>query len=289
MNTVSFMTANFVARQLGYRMTGGWGQGDTAANAYFAPIETYPERFDALLREVRAMGFGAIDLWLAHLHWSWATDAHLEVAHDLLQRHALRVVSLAGGFGGTADEFARTCRIANAVGTDTLGGSTPLLAADRPKLVEALGAFGLRLAIENHPERDPDELLATIGDGADGRIGTALDTGWYATHGSDPARAIEALGGHVLHVHLKDIRAAGAHDTVGLGQGIVPIAGCVRVLQEIGYAGPLSIEHEPEDRDPTAECVASLEKLRGWLGRRPASSTGHAGRRSPSPTPPRAR
>lgn len=173
MNTVSFMTANFVARQLGYRMTGGWGQGDTAANAYFAPIETYPERFDALLREVRAMGFGAIDLWLAHLHWSWATDAHLEVAHDLLQRHALRVVSLAGGFGGTADEFARTCRIANAVGTDTLGGSTPLLAADRPKLVEALGAFGLRLAIENHPERDPDELLATIGDGADGRIGTA--------------------------------------------------------------------------------------------------------------------
>lgn len=41
MNTISFMTANYVARQIDYHMTKGWMDGDDATNAYFAPIATY--------------------------------------------------------------------------------------------------------------------------------------------------------------------------------------------------------------------------------------------------------
>src|SRR5207302_789545 len=44
---ISFTTANFVARETGYAMH-GWGHGDRMTNAAFAPIETYPERIDAL-------------------------------------------------------------------------------------------------------------------------------------------------------------------------------------------------------------------------------------------------
>jgi hypothetical protein len=40
MTTVSFMGANFVARQVGYNMTDGWGQGDAATNEYFRPLAT---------------------------------------------------------------------------------------------------------------------------------------------------------------------------------------------------------------------------------------------------------
>ena len=53
MNTISFMTANYVAREIGYNMTKGWMEGDDATNAFFAPIDTYAERFDALVAEVR--------------------------------------------------------------------------------------------------------------------------------------------------------------------------------------------------------------------------------------------
>jgi sugar phosphate isomerase/epimerase len=62
-------------------------------------------------------------------------------------------------------------------------------------------------------------------------------------------------------VHLKDIRAAGAHDTCALGDGIVDIADCLAALQEIGYRGVISIEHEPEHYDPYPEVVLSRARV----------------------------
>lgn len=96
MNTISFMSANFVARQLDCHMTGGWMQGDNATNDYFRPIETFGERFGALLADVSAMGFRAIDLWIAHLNPGWATDEHISMARELPAEHKLAVASLAG-------------------------------------------------------------------------------------------------------------------------------------------------------------------------------------------------
>ena len=40
--TISFVTANYVAREVGWAMH-GWGHGDRETNAAFAPLETYAE------------------------------------------------------------------------------------------------------------------------------------------------------------------------------------------------------------------------------------------------------
>ena len=79
----------------------------------------------------------------------------------------------------------------------------------------------------------------------------------------------EVRGGHdivyeeyVFHVHLKDVRAPGSHETCRYGQGIVPIRACVEALQKLGYQGAISVEHEPEDFDPTDDCKANLATLR---------------------------
>lgn len=266
MNTISFMTANYVARQVGYHMTRGWGEGDKATNEYFRPAETFAERFEAILRDARAMGFAAIDLWLAHLNPAWATDEQIATARDLLRRHGLEVVSVAGWFGSTPEEFRRTCEIARALDAPVLGGTTSMLEKDRDFVARALAEHDLRLGLENHPEKTPAELLARIGDGAAGRIGAAIDTGWFGTQGYDAAQALEELGDRVFHVHLKDVLAAGAHDTCRYGAGVVPIERCVRVLQGMGYAGAISVEHEPETFDPTEDVIASYAMLRGWLG-----------------------
>jgi sugar phosphate isomerase/epimerase len=108
-------------------------------------------------------------------------------------------------------------------------------------------------------------MLAAIGDGGGGRIGTAVDTGWYGTTGCDPVVAIERLAPHIMAVHLKDVRAAGEHETCRFGQGIVPVEACVRALQRTGYTGPIAIEDEPEMYDPTPDIEADLQMLRGWL------------------------
>ncbi len=189
-NTIACMSANYVARQLGYRMTEGWSQGDAAT-----------------------------------------------------------------------------------LGVRILGGDTALLGSDRAFVVDTLRHHGCTLGVENHPEKNPAELLSRIGDDAPGTIGgdahgtigATLDTGWFWTHGYDASTAVHELADSLVYVHLKDLRAVGSHDTCRFGQGVVPIETCVRALQEVGYQGPISIEHEPADSDPTEVLGSNLRLLRGWL------------------------
>ena len=266
MNPISFITANFVARQLDYHMTGGWMQGDTATQDYFRPLETFGERFDRMLAEIRQMGFAAIDLWGAHLNWAWATPEHVAIARDLLARHGLRVMSFAT-WVGSLQGLEGTCKLAQQMNVSLIAGGAPLLKAQRPEAVAILQHYGVQLGIENHPEKTPAEVLELIGDGAAGHIGAAPDTGWWATQAYPAPQALRELQGHILTVHLKDVKAAGTHETCRFGQGVADIEGCVRALQEIGYTGPLGVEHEPEQGDPTEDIEASRAMLEGWLKR----------------------
>jgi sugar phosphate isomerase/epimerase len=264
-NRISFMSANYVARQVDYNMTGGWGQGDRATSDYFRPIETFPERFEVILQNVRDLGFEAMDLWTAHVRPTWATKEHLEAARSLLAQFGLTVPSLAGWFGSTAEEFERSCQIAVALDCPILGGSSSMVEKDRAFVEATLKRYGLRLGLENHPEKTPEELLEKIGDGGEGTIGATVDTGWFGTQGYDAARAIERLGKHVFHVHLKDVLKDGEHETCRFGEGIVPVEACVQAMKRIGYTGAICIEHEPELFDPTEDVRASYALLREWL------------------------
>jgi len=259
-NTIAFVSANYVAREAGYAMH-GWGHGDRTTNDAFRPLETYEQRLDELLGDIRAVGFDAIDLWGAHLNPSWATDDHVAVARRALERHGLTVATYAVWVDQATIE--RTCEIARALGTAIIGAGA---SGDPRELVPVLREHGVRLAIENHPQRTPAELLGPI-EGGDGALAATVDTGWWATQGYDAARAIEELGEHVAHVHLKDVVAEGEpHETCRWGRGIVGVETCVRALQGIGYGGAISIEHEPEVEDPSEDCRAMLAQLRGWLG-----------------------
>lgn len=266
MTTLSFMTANYVARETGYQVTEGWMQGDDAVNAYFAPLDTYAARFGALLAEIKGLGFTAIDLWLAHLNWRWATPEHIAIAASLLREADLPVASLAGWFGATPADVAAACRIATAVGAPILGGNCALVADDRAALAGLMREHGVRFGYENHPERTPDELLAKIGGDHADVIGACVDTGWFGTHGYPAPAALTALAPRLFYVHLKDVRAAGGHDTCTLGAGVVDIPGSLAALRTAGYTGGLSIEHEPFTYDPGPECVESLARVKVWLG-----------------------
>ena len=253
------MTANYVARETGWAMH-GWGHGDRATNEFFAPLDTYGERLDELLARIRGLGFDTIDLWGAHLSPDWATEEHVAAARECLDRHGLAVATYATWIG--RGNVARACELARAVGTSVIGGG---ISGDPAELAPVLRQHGVRVGIENHPERTPAEVLAKVEQG-EGTLGATVDTGWWGTQGYDPVRALEELAPHLLHVHLKDVRAQGEpHETCRWGEGIVDAEGCVRALRRLGYEGAIAVEHEPEDHDPTEECRAMLAELEGWL------------------------
>ena len=258
-NSIAFMTANYVARETGWAMH-GWGHGDRETNARFEPIQTYRQRLHEVLAAIRRLGFDTVDLWGAHLGTEWATDEHVEVAQQELEQHGLRVASYATWV--EPDNVERACELAHALGTSLIGAG---FSGDLHAITPVLSKYDVTLAVENHPEKTPAELLEKIEQG-EGTMAVTVDTGWWATQGYDPARAIEELGEHVAHVHLKDVKAVGEpHDTVPWGEGIVDVEACVRALAALGYTGVLTIEHEPEDHDPSEELRAMRKQLESWL------------------------
>jgi sugar phosphate isomerase/epimerase len=274
--TVSFMSANFVARELGYRMTEGWGQGEQATEAWFRPLATFEARFDAMLADVTELGFDAIDLWLAHLHFGWATLEHVALARTLLARHKLPVTSYAGGVRGGAPALRATCRLCCELGIPVIGGFVDLVEQDRAAAARILREFGVVYGFENHPETTPEAILARIGPGEEDVIGIAFDTGWCGTNGMDTLGALRRLAPRLKNVHLKDVKARRAektgfpmmdlgHETCRTGTGIVPIEGAIGLLRELGYRGTLALEHEPEAFDPREDLRAGLVDVRRWL------------------------
>ena len=273
--TFSFITANFVARQIGYRMDKGWMQGDDAANAWFAPLATYEERLDEMLREIKDLGFTAIDLWCAHLHWRWATLEHVAIAKRLLATHGLAVRSYPAWVGGTLADLRGACRLCAELSIPLIAGQCDLLVKDRAAAVAVLREHGVAYAWENHPEKNAAEVLAKIGPGDTDVVGVALDTGWCGTADWDILAAWRDLLPRVLAVHVKDVKARRVqpsglqfvdmgHETCRLGDGKLPMREFVTALKESGFRGPIGLEHEPEEFDPREDIRASREIIERW-------------------------
>ena len=259
MPPIAFMTANYVARETGWAMR-DWGHGDAATQESFRPLDTYEQRLDEVLSRVRELGFDTVDVWGAHLGAEWASDEHLTIARELIDRHDLRVATYATWIAPSNIE--RACELTRGLGARIIGAG---FSGEPEQLVPVLREHDVHLAVENHPEQTPDEILGKIERG-DGWLGATVDTGWWGTHGYDAARAIEELGDRVLHVHLKDVRRVGEpHDTCPWGEGVVDVRGCVAALQRIGYRGAYTVEHEPEDHDPSDEVRELRVRLEEWL------------------------
>jgi L-ribulose-5-phosphate 3-epimerase len=253
---LTFCSANYVARAANYALHPfNWGQAERLTVERMSP-----EAFDEICRDVAAAGFRTIEVWRGHAWPAALDDALARQLRQSLERHGLTAVSYAGGVGG--DDAAAMMRAARLLGMDLVAGGLPLERA--PALAELARQHHVRIGIENHPERDADEVLAKIGDDGD-VLGACIDTGWWLTQGYDPAEAVRKLSRHLFHVHLKDIRAAGQHDTCPLGAGLLDVAAVLAALREARYDGYLSIEHEPEDHDPTAEVVRSRELVERLL------------------------
>ncbi len=264
MPQISFNCSSLVGQQAHYQAD--WQQSVIAVNQFYQPLETFGSRFDVMVADIVQLGFVAVDIWTAgQLNWAWATPEHINIAYEALEKHHVQVASLGGEFGETRAEFDSACRMAVGIGTTLLSGTLPLLFEDRDYVVQQLREYDLKLAIENHPEKHPREMLDKMGDGADGLIGTTVDTGWYATRGYDAGQAIMDLKDYLLHVHLKDVLAGDDHMNTGYGKGIVDIQKCLTTLKAISYQGDVSAENHSTDHDPSDELRAGLQLISSAL------------------------
>lgn len=231
---IAFNTANLVAQFSNWEFQlSNWGKQDAQVTQ-----SMNDEVWDHTCAKIKEAGFTAVEIWSAHISPSVTDEARAHRFREIIDRHGLSPI---GAAGGLTPDLARVCQWMDIPACNGGFGS----AEDVLKTVEATG---ISANYENHPEKSAQAILDAIG--PDGRIGVALDSGWLGTQGVDAVEAVKVLGNRIRNVHLKDVKAEGAHETCPLGTGCVDLEGMIGALKEIGYQGDWSWEDEPEDRNP---------------------------------------
>jgi sugar phosphate isomerase/epimerase len=138
-------------------------------------------------------------------------------------------------------------------------------------IIDVFDAEGVRFGLEVHPTEIAYDFVTTKKalDAIGNREGFGInfDPSHLAHQFLDSAAFIQEFAGRIYHFHIKDSKKRldgrrsilGSHldfgeadrgwDFVSPGHGDVDLEGCVRALNRIGYAGPLSIEWEDSGMD----------------------------------------
>ena len=134
-------------------------------------------------------------------------------------------------------------------------------------IAEPFNDQGITLMMETGQESAP-ELLQFLNDLRCQNVKVNFDPANMILYGAgEPIEAIETLGRHIGHVHVKDATLSkrpgeewGAE--VPFGTGEVPPREFLRALHEVGYTGPLVIEREAgENRlEDVRAAVRSLQQ-----------------------------
>jgi sugar phosphate isomerase/epimerase len=117
------------------------------------------------------------------------------------------------------------------------------------KSVDSLaGIYNIKVAIHDHPRPSPywhpDSVIAVTQ--GHPNIGSCADLGHWARNGLDPVECLKKLEGHIIGVHLKDVKTfnnVNAEDTI-VGRGVIDFPAVFRELKRQNFNGMLSIEHE---------------------------------------------
>jgi sugar phosphate isomerase/epimerase len=249
---VAFNSANLVARVSGYHFKlGSWMDQHQKTIA-----GTDEAAWRAICKEIAAAGFKAVEVWEAHAAPESLDEAKARRWKRILDEAGLKPVAYAGGLRRGTLEICRWMGIPHID-----GGLRDLT----PEQATALcREFGIGFNVENHPEKSAPEILAKIGGGNEW-LGVCIDMGWLGSQGASAPEVIRACGPLVRHTHVKDVKAAGGHDTCLLGEGVVDVPACLKALHDLGYAGWYSWEDEPEDRDPFDSAVRNREWIEQHL------------------------
>lgn len=254
---IGFQMANYFARAANYQTTPDlWGEAERLVIEHFSLHE-----FDQICSDIASAGFRYIEVWMGHAFPKFMTSYYAEELKNIWEKYRLTPISFSCSLGDPikAPHWTRMCF--ETASMLEIGLITSGIAKEAASTVyDFCKEFDIKVAVENHPEKHPDMIREVI-KGKEDMLGAAVDTGWFGTQGYPADEAIRQLQDVLFHVHLKDVKEQGSHHTVAFHEGIVPIQACVHVLQEINYDGPLSIEHEAHDHDPTQECREALE----WL------------------------
>ncbi|MBA3416039.1 MAG: sugar phosphate isomerase/epimerase [Chloroflexia bacterium] len=226
-----------------------------------------PFGIDEALEGLAAAGYtrceiGAVKGWFEHIDPDTISDAEIARIGTKLRDLGLEPVSLSGHAQLQTQEgsarFGRAIDIAEALGmavVNTYTGDATTEAereayfANVADLCDRAAKAGLKIGMETESNMLPTaEAGVAILDriGRPDTLGFNYDPGNVVCYaGADPLADLRFALPRLVHVHLKDkVGGKGVFDFPPPGDGELDLAAFVSVLDEAGYAGPISAEVE---------------------------------------------
>jgi L-ribulose-5-phosphate 3-epimerase len=251
-----------------------------------------PYSIEQALEGLAAAGYrnceiGAVKGWFEHIDPDTATAKEIEFARQKLDDLGLTAVSMSGHTQLQTPEgkerFRRAIDIAHALGmqiVNTFTGDAETEAereayfANVQELCDHAAELGLRIGMETDSNMLPTAAAGiAILDRIDrpGTLGFNYDPGNVVYYtGADPIEDIAIALPRMVHFHFKDkVGGKGVFNFPPPGDGELDMMGLLAILDEAGYAGPLSAEVEftelgwPDYDACRAAAKPSVENLRG--------------------------
>ncbi|MBE6787098.1 MAG: sugar phosphate isomerase/epimerase [Ruminococcaceae bacterium] len=263
------------------------------------------------IKKAKELGFQGIQVYATTGEFSPETLTETQKADfkAQLESAGLEISALCGDMGGhgfenqedNAERVEKTKRIidlAQEFGTTVITTHIGVIPEDKanPRYKVMLDALtecglyakekGITLAIETGPETAPT-LLQFIKD-TKGGVGVNLDpANFVMVTGQDPVEAVELLGKHIVHTHVKDgvmlkrtdpkiiydhfaeggIEALNVADyflETPLGEGDVDFPKYIEALKKVGFNGYLTVERETGE-NPAADIELAYNTVKSLL------------------------
>jgi L-ribulose-5-phosphate 3-epimerase len=217
---------------------------------------------DSVLERLRGGLLDGLEFWFAHVPADILTPLLAREIRRRLSASDLAPAACGGSVGNPAadpDGCETWFQVTSMLHAPLIAGDVVPQGLD--ELARLCARYRVRVAYENHPERDVAEILERI-KGGNEWVGVTLDTGSLAEHGGDPVRAVRQLGDRLMHVHMRDVPAVGSELSVPIGSGIVDVPGVLTELAHAGYQGWVSIEIPLETGDPSTTILDAARMIR---------------------------
>jgi len=188
---------------------------------------------------------------------------------DILKKNKIQAVAV-GVIGIPKDEDAarKVFAFARELGIGVINTESTDSIDTIEKMVKE---FDIKVGYHNHPRRpndenykvwDPNYILELTKD-RDARIGSCADMGHWTNSGLSAADAIRLLKGRVVSSHIKDI-AKGGTSVVPAGTGRANLSEALAALKEVGFEGPISIEHEANWDNNVPDVMSYVELVKAF-------------------------
>jgi sugar phosphate isomerase/epimerase len=165
---------------------------------------------------------------------------------ELLQQNNIRIRAMGVASPTTREDWQKAFELAKEFGLSYITSEPRKNLWD---MIDSMaGNYNIKVAIHEHARPNlywhPDSVLAAIKNHPN--IGACADLGHWARSGLDPVECLKKLEGHVIGLHIKDIKTFNEvrAEDVPVGKGVLDYPAIFKELARQKFKGMLSIEQE---------------------------------------------